>query len=236
MKIAIVGTGVAGLVAAHRLHPEHDIAVFEADDRIGGHVNTVRVEVDGHAHAVDTGFIVFNEQNYPGFTALLRELGVASQPSEMSFGVSDPGSHLEFRASNLNTLFAQRRNIFDPAVLRLFTDIVRFNRAARRLVEHEPRWSASDRLPAAGTVDDESIAEFVERGRYSGAFVDRFLVPFGASIWSADPATFTQFPVRAYARFMHNHGLLSMRDRPAWRTITGGSHVYVDALVRAFAD
>ena len=240
MRIAIVGTGVAGLAAAHRLHPRHDITVFESDARVGGHAHTVDVEVDGQRHAVDTGFIVYNERNYPGFVALLAELGVATQATEMSFGVADAQTGLEFRASSLNSMFAQRRNLLRPAFVRLLTEIVRFNRAARALVDGEPRWRGSERLggPSAAPDGDaeESLAEFVRRGRYSAAFVEQFLVPFGASIWSADPETFTQFPVRAYARFMNNHGLLELRDRPQWRTITGGSRSYVDALVAPFAD
>jgi predicted NAD/FAD-binding protein len=236
VRIAIVGTGIAGLVAARRLDADHDITVFEADTRVGGHANTIDVDVDGREHAVDTGFIVYNEHNYPGFVGLLDELGVETQPSEMSFGVSDAESGFEYRASNLNSIFAQRRNALNSRALRFFADIVRFNRAARRLVRDEPRWSGSDRLPTAGAeADEESIAEFVARGRYSPEFVRRFLVPFGASIWSADPGTFTDFPIRAYARFMENHGLLAMRARPQWRTVTGGSRSYVDALVAPFA-
>ena len=223
MKIAIVGTGVAGLVAAHLLHARHDITMFENDARVGGHAHTVDVEVDGRHHAVDTGFIVYNERNYPGFAALLRELGVPTQPSAMSFGVSDLTSGLEFRGSDLNSIFAQRRNLLRPSFLRLLAEIVRFNRAARALV-------------ADDSGDEETLADFVTRGHYSDAFVAQFLVPFGASIWSADPDTFTQFPVRSYARFMHNHGLLELRGRPEWRTITGGSRVYVEALIAPFAD
>jgi predicted NAD/FAD-binding protein len=235
VKVAIVGTGVSGLVAAHRLHPSHEITVFEADARTGGHANTVTVTVDGVDHAVDTGFIVYNERNYPGFVALLRDLGVATQPAEMSFGVSDPRSGLEYRASNLHTLFAQRRNLVNPRFLRLLTEIVRFNRAARRLVGDDEIWSGADRLdPPADT--DESIADFLARGRYSAMFVEQFLVPFGAAIWSADPTSFTRFPVRSYARFMHNHGLLGVAARTEWRTITGGSRRYVDALTAPFAD
>ncbi len=236
VKIAIVGTGIAGLVSAHMLQHGHDITVFEADDRVGGHANTVDVEVGGEQHSVDTGFIVYNERNYPGFVALLREVGVATQPSEMSFGVSNADSGFEFRASNLNSIFAQRRNLFDPAALRFLTDIVRFNRAARRLVAGEARWGSDDRLSGAGTAADESIAEFVRRGRYSPRFVRDFLVPFGASVWSADPETFTTFPIRAYSRFMDNHGLLTMAARPQWRTVSGGSRRYVEAVSRPFAD
>ena len=135
MKIAIVGSGVSGLVAAHLLRPDHDVTVVEADSRVGGHANTVDVTVDGRDHAVDTGFIVYNEPNYPGFCALLRELDVATQPTDMSFGVTDRSSGLEFRTSNLNTIFAQRRNLVNPSFVRLLADIIRFNRAARELAE-----------------------------------------------------------------------------------------------------
>ena len=238
MKIAIVGTGVSGLVAAHMLHPHHEITVFESDTRIGGHANTVDVEVDGRSVAVDTGFIVYNDRNYPGFRALLDRLGVATQPTEMSFSVSDPRTGLEFRGSNLNAIFAQRRNLANPSFLRLLADVTRFNRAARRLVAGETRWNGPDRLPDGGGFDahaEESLADFVRRGRFSQSFVRQFLVPFGASIWSADPATFMRFPVRAYARFMDNHGLLELAGRPEWRTVTGGSRRYVEALTAPFS-
>ena len=239
MRIAIIGTGVSGLVAAHQLYPLHDLTVFEADARVGGHANTVDVEIDGVTHGVDTGFIVYNDANYPGFAALLRELGIATQPTEMSFSVADAHTGLEYRGSNLNTLFAQRRNLIRPSFLRLLGDIVRFNRAARRLVAGVPRWQGADRLPAAaGPEDDgfESIGSFIGRGRYSRSFVEQYLVPLGAAIWSADPATFTQFPMHSYARFMHNHGLLEAPGRTRWRTVTGGSRRYVDALTAPFSD
>ncbi len=236
MRIGIVGSGVSGLVAAHALHPAHDITLFESDDRLGGHAHTVDVELDGAHHRVDTGFIVYNETNYPGFVALLAELGVATRATEMSFGVTDAGTGLEYRGSNLNTLFAQRRNLLRPGFFRLLGEIVRFNRAAHRLVAHEEIWQGDDRLPTAADRDDTTIGEFLRDGRYSAAFVEQFLVPFGAAIWSADPETFTRFPVRSYARFMHNHGLLGLAGRPAWRTVCGGSRTYVDALAEPFAD
>ena len=238
MRIAVVGSGVSGLVAAHALHTRHDVTIYEADSRIGGHANTVDVEIDGRTVAVDTGFIVYNEPNYPGFCALLDRLGVASQPSDMSFSVSDRASGLEYGGSNLNTLFAQRRNVARPSFLRLLTEIGRFNRSASRLVAGQSRWTATDRLvaddPAAGAGVGESLADFVRAGGYSRIFVRDFLVPFGAAIWSADPGTFLDFPVLAYARFMQNHGLLELGGRPQWRTVTGGSRRYVEALTAPF--
>lgn len=238
MRIAIVGTGVSGLVAAHELAPHHEVTVFEADSRVGGHANTVDVEIDGHRHAVDTGFIVYNEANYPGFIRLLDQLGVPTRPTDMSFGVAVARTGLEYRGSNLNTLFAQRANLLRPAFLRMLGDIVRFNRSARQLVQHEARWGDAERLPARsnGRDDDISIAEFLRRGRYSDTFVSQFLVPFGAAIWSADPETFTRFPMRSYARFMDNHGLLGLAGRPQWRTVCGGSRTYVEALIAPISD
>ena len=222
MRIAIVGTGISGLVCAHLLDPGHEVTVYEASRYVGGHTNTVDVELPGtdgktEHHAIDTGFIVFNDRNYPNFVRLLDRLGVASQPSEMSFSVRCEDRGLEYRGSNLNTLFAQRSNLLRPSFTRMLVDIVRFDRAARRLIADDA---------------DESIslAEFVEHGHYSRHFRDDFLIPFGASIWSADPETFLEFPAAAYCRFMNNHGLLELRNMPTWRTVSGGSREYVRAL------
>ncbi|HEX7444534.1 MAG TPA: FAD-dependent oxidoreductase, partial [Acidimicrobiales bacterium] len=229
MKVAIVGTGISGLVCAHLLHRYHDITVFEANGYIGGHTNTVRVDLDDETHQVDTGFIVHNERNYPNFVRLMDQLGVATQPSEMSFSVSDPGIGLEYRGTNLNTLYAQRANLAKPWFHRMLADIIRFNRSARRLLTSEGQGFGGG---AAGI----SLDEFLARGHYSPAFVDRFLIPLGASIWSADPETFTRFPAAAYARFMDNHGLLELAGMPQWRTVTGGSQRYVEAIVAPMAD
>ncbi len=245
MRIAVVGSGVSGLVAARELLGSHDVTVFEADARIGGHANTVDVVVDGVTHAVDTGFIVYNERNYPGFCSILTSLGVATQPTQMSFSVSDARSGLEYRGSGVNTIFAQRRNLASPSFLRLIAEIARFHRAALRLVVHEDRWTGMDRISPPREASElgqgvqapeESIAAFVHRGRYSTRFVEQFLVPFGSAIWSADPSTFLRFPMRSYARFMHNHGLLGLGQRTLWRTVTGGSRTYVTALAAPFAD
>lgn len=224
MRIAVVGTGVSGLVAAHHLHRNHDVTVFEADDRIGGHVNTVAVDVPEGRFAVDTGFIVCNDATYPNFLALLDELDVATQPSDMSFSVSDRTVGLEYRATNLSTIYAQRRNALRPSFQRMLLDIVRFNAALRRLER------SGDDDPT------ESLADFVARHRYGEAFVNRFLIPLGASIWSADPTTFLQFPVTTYARFVANHGLIDIRRRPGWRTVVGGAASYVTALIAPFAE
>lgn len=222
MKIAIVGTGISGLVVAHHLHRDHEITVFEADDRVGGHSNTVDVELAGETHAVDTGFIVCNDRTYPNFLTLLDELDVATQPSDMSFGVSDAGSGVEYRATDPLTLFAQPRNLTRWRFHRMLIDIVRVNRVLRTL-------EARGELP-----EDQPLRDFVGELGVSQWYVDLFLVPFGSAIWSADPASFLDFPVATYSRFMANHGLLALRDQPQWRTVVGGSRTYVRALTAPF--
>jgi predicted NAD/FAD-binding protein len=215
VKIAVIGAGVSGLVCAHLLHPEHDVTVFEAGGYPGGHTNTV--DVDGVA--IDTGFIVFNDRNYPGFEALLADLGVASQPSDMSFGVSD-GAEFEYAAHSLSALYANPRHLVDPTFQRMVGEYVRFNRAARALL-------ASDA--------DPSLAAWLRGERFSQAFIDGLIVPQAAAVWSADPAQMWTFPARFLVEFFDNHGMLGLRRRPQWRTVTGGSREYVRALVKPLA-
>ena len=222
MKIAIIGTGIAGNVAAHRLHARHDVTVYEAASRIGGHTHTHMVEQAGRRYAVDTGFIVFNDRTYPNFIALLGELGVAAQESAMSFSVRDEASGLEYNGTTLNTLFAQRRNLLRPSFLGMIRDILRFNREAPALLEQP-----GGELP---------LGELLERGRYGRAFVEHYIVPMGAAIWSTDAASMLAFPARFFVRFLHNHGMLTVNDRPVWRTIRGGSARYVEKLVAPFRD
>ncbi len=220
MKIALVGTGIAGMVAAYLLHHEHEITVFEANDYIGGHTNTLDVERDGRAYAVDTGFIVYNDWTYPNFIKLLARLGVASQPSAMSFSVRDEASGLEYNGTSLNTLFAQRRNLFRPSFYRMIADILRFNREARALLQ---------------TADDQTtLRDYLAANRYSAEFVEHYIIPMGAAIWSADPVQMRTFPARYFVRFFENHGMLSVDRRPQWRVVTGGSRRYVEALTRPF--
>jgi uncharacterized protein len=222
MKIAIVGSGIAGNVAAHRLHREHDITVYEAADHVGGHSHTHDIELDGRHLAVDTGFIVFNRRTYPHFIALLDELGVASQDSSMSFSVRDERSGLEYNGTSLNALFAQRRNLLRPSFLGMVRDILRFNREAPALLD-EP----------GGEVP---LGELLARGRYGRAFVEHYIVPMGAAIWSTDAGSMLDFPARFFVRFLHHHGMLSVDDRPVWRTVSGGSARYVERLVAPFRD
>jgi predicted NAD/FAD-binding protein len=221
VRIAVVGTGVAGLVAAHHLRREHELELYEAGEHVGGHVHTHDVELEGRRLAVDSGFIVFNDRTYPGFSALLEELKVASQPSDMSFSVRCERTGLEYNGTSLDALFAQRRNLVRPSFLRMLRDILRFNREAPRALE----------VP-----DPElTLGAYLERERYSRGFVEHYIVPMGAAIWSAAPQRMLEFPLVTFVRFFSNHGMLSVDDRPQWRTVRGGSQRYVEALTRPLA-
>ncbi len=220
MKIAIIGTGIAGMVTAYRLYRDHDITVFEANDYIGGHTHTVDVMLEGKRYAIDTGFIVFNDWTYPNFVKLLNELGVASQPSSMSFSVKCERMGLEYNGTSLNTLFAQRRNLLQPSFYRMITDILRFNREAPRLLAQ----------------DDNHIklGEYLQAHGYSHQFIEHYIVPMGAAIWSADPTHVQEFPARYFVQFFHNHGMLSVDDRPLWQVIKNGSRCYTEKLTAPY--
>ena len=215
MRIAIVGTGVSGLVAAHRLHPEHEIVVYEASDRIGGHTHTVPVQADGGTVWVDTGFIVFNDRNYPNFEALLDELGVAMQPSHMSFSVSDGCGRFEYSGTPRG-LFARPAHLLSPTFLGMLRDWRRFNREARALIGMN------------GTAP--SLGHWLEQQGFSRHFVERLILPQASAVWSADPAQMWSFPASFMAEFFENHGMYSLRNRPRWRTVSGGSRSYVEAI------
>jgi len=226
MRIAIVGAGVSGLVVAYLLHREHEITVFEAADYAGGHTHTIVVDTPNETHHVDTGFIVFNDRNYPAFERLLTRLGVAWQPSTMSFSVSDGIGDFEYSGASPNGLFAKRRHLLTPWFHRMVSDLARFNRAARGLL--------------AGGGDDlwagPSLGEWLERQRFSRPFIERLIVPQVAAVWSAEPRQMWSFPARFLAEFFDHHGMLGFRNRPCWRVISGGSARYVDALTAPFAD
>jgi len=223
LDIAIVGSGIAGNVVAHRLHAAgHRITLFEADDRVGGHTHTHLVEVDGQVLHVDTGFIVVHDRTYPNFVALLDELGVASQPSSMSFSVRHDARGLEYNGTSLDGLFAQRRNVVNPGFLRMLVEILRFHRVA-------PAW-----LEQGGA--ETTLRELLAEHRFGGRFVDDYLVPMGAAIWSTEPARMLDFPARFFVRFLHQHGMLTVDDRPQWRVIAGGSARYVDRLIAPWRD
>lgn len=233
MRIAIVGGGVSGLVAAHHLHRDHQIRLFEADDRLGGHAHTVDVELDGHAFGVDTGFIVSNERTYPRFTALLERLGVATDPSEMSLSVADERTGVEWgtapgRIRARPTHGRERLGPADHAAhAALLARIPRWHRAGNRLLTQ---------LDEGEGDQDETLRTFLDRHGLPRSFGEGYVVPLTAAVWSADPTTVLDFPAATICRFLRNHGMLSLGERPQWRTVAGGSRRYVEAISKGFAD
>lgn len=222
MKIAIIGSGIAGNTAAFHLHQSgHQITVYEAASHIGGHTHTHEVMHEGNRFAVDTGFIVFNDRTYPNFISLLEKLNVPWQDSDMSFSVRCEKSGLEYNGSTLNSLFAQRRNLVRPKFYQMVADILRFNRSATELL------AAKSEIP---------LGQYLAEQNYSQQFIHHYIIPMGAAIWSTDAEQMLAFPARFFVRFFHHHGMLSINDRPVWRVIRGGSARYVEALTRDFAD
>ena len=224
MNIAIIGTGISGLTAAHYLRDRHELTLYESAGRIGGHTATVDVSWQGRDYAIDTGFIVYNDWTYPNFIELLQTLGVETQPTEMSFSVRCDSSGLEYGGNNLNTLFAQRRNLLSPRFHGMLRDILRFNREAVRDLD-------SGRLSAATT-----LGEYLYERGYGQAFIEKYLLPMGCAIWSASTARMTDFPLLFFIRFFRNHGLLSVNNRPQWHVIKGGSRSYLQPLTRGLQD
>jgi len=223
MRIAIVGTGIAGLGAAWALHGAHEIQVYEAGDYIGGHSNTVEIDYDGTRLPVDTGFIVYNTATYPNLIALFEHLGVPTEVSDMSFAVQRDGGRLEWAGTDLGTIFAQKRNLLSPRFLRMLAQIVRFGRQA-------PRDLAEARL--AG----RSLGAYLESGGYGTGFRDDYLLPMGACIWSSSNTRMLEFPAETFVRFCVNHHLLDVGTRPPWRTVSGGSREYVRRITAGFRD
>ena len=229
MRIAVVGAGVSGLVAARLLHRRHDIDVFEAGSYAGGHSNTVEARVGGVTIPVDTGFIVFNERTYPLFCRLMKGLGVAWKDSAMSFSAAIERSGMEYCGDGLGGLFAQRRNLLSPRHWRMVRDILRFYKEAREVL-------ADGEADGTGDAGGGTLGEYLQARRYSRAFVDDHLVPMAAAVWSADPQGILGFPVRTFVRFFDNHGFLEVDERPQWLTIDGGSREYVRVLVEPFRE
>lgn len=233
MKIAIVGSGISGLAAAHRLHGRADITLLEAGDYFGGHTHTVDITLPTPAgpvtHGVDTGFLVFNERTYPQLIALLAELGVPTAPSDMSFSVQVPGarrgSALEWSGSSLNTVFAQRSNLLNPRFLRMLHDVLRFNRLATDIAER----NAEAELM-------QPLSDFLQAHHLSTEFRDWYFLPMLGCIWSCPTDQMLQFPVATMIRFCHNHGLIQVSNRPQWWTVSGGARHYVDKIIAPIRD
>ncbi|EKE76716.1 NAD(P)/FAD-dependent oxidoreductase [Gallaecimonas xiamenensis] len=218
-RIAVVGSGIAGMSAAYYLSRHHDVSLFEADQRLGGHTHTVDLDHGGEKSAIDTGFIVFNDRTYPHFQHLLGELGVAYQPTEMSFSVRSDQQNLEYNGHSLATLFAQKRNLLRPKFWALIRDILKFNKAAK----------AELHSPSAQT-----LGAFLDKNGFGRWFVDCYLLPMGAAIWSMGLDEMRDFPLQFFARFFENHGLLDVANRPQWFTIEGGSRSYIGPLTAPY--
>jgi predicted NAD/FAD-binding protein len=223
-RVAIVGSGIAGLTAAYRLQNDVDVTVFEQNDWIGGHTHTVDVTLDGQTYAVDTGFIVFNEWTYPRFLNLLSELNLAHQDTDMSFSVMSETTGIEYAGTNLSTLFAQRRRLLSPSYYRFLRDIMRFNRTAIDDL-------ANERISASVTLHN-----YLRKLSLCDLFHSHYLLPMAAAIWSSDLKDVNQMPALFFIRFFKNHGLLSVTDRPQWYTLPGGSRSYIAPLTASFRE
>jgi predicted NAD/FAD-binding protein len=220
MKIAVIGSGISGLTSSYMLAKKHEVHVFEADSRIGGHTHTVDAQVPSGNYAIDTGFIVFNDWTYPNFIRLLKQIGVEFKPTSMSFSVKAEKSGLEYNGTDLNHLFAQRSNLFSPSFIRMVQDILRFNKESIAILG-----SGNNAL---------TLGEYLKKNRYSRQFCDHYIVPMGAAIWSASTTQIQEFPVEYFVRFFKNHGMLSVNERPQWQVIKGGSRSYIPSLTQSF--
>lgn len=223
-KIAIIGSGVSGLVCAYKLSRDHDIEVFEANDYIGGHTATIDVEVAGKPYAIDTGFIVFNDHTYPFFQGLMDALAVDYQETEMSFSVTNSSNGLVYNGNSIFSLFAQKRNLFSPRFWGLIREILRFNKLCKTL-------NRNDMIEKGMTVGEFLVAE-----NFNDFFAENYILPMGAAIWSASLGEIKAFPLRFFIQFFDNHGLLNVNDRPQWFSIKGGSRQYIPKLIRGFED
>ena len=223
-NIAIIGSGISGLTSAYLLSKKHNVTVFEKNDYIGGHTATVDIEKDGIPYAIDTGFIVFNDKTYPNYLALLDEIGIGKKATEMSFSVHNCHTGLEYNGHNLNTLFAQRRNLLNPKFWLLVKEILRFNKLCKGIFE------ADVYLPGL------TLGEFLTEHKFSPFFAEHYILPMGAAIWSSSLEQMEEFEFRFFVQFFHHHGLLNIADRPQWYVIPNGSRSYLAPLCAPFKD
>jgi len=219
MKIAIIGSGISGNTLAYHLNSNHQITLFESNSRVGGHSHTHEIEIANQKLNVDTGFIVFNKKTYPHFLNLLHELKVPYENSAMSFSVKDSQKDFEYNGTNLNALFAQRKNLISPTFYKMIKEILRFNKNSTLLLKNN---------------EEISLGEYLDREAYSDFFKKYYILPMGSAIWSSDVKTMMTFPAKFFVRFFDNHGMLNINDRPQWLTITGGSINYVKKLISPF--
>jgi len=223
-SVAIIGSGITGLASAWLLHPRYNVTLFEKNDYLGGHTHTIDVPEQDRQIPVDTGFIVYNDRNYPNLIGLFAQLGIPTRDTDMSFGFSLNQGELEYSGSSLNTLFAQRKNLFRLNHWRLLKEIMRFNKVAHRLLEN----------PAAVTA--MSLGDMLDAHQFSRDMREHYLLPMGAAIWSCPVDTMLTFPALSFLRFFANHGLIDIQNRPQWRTVCGGSSFYVRKLLAEMGD
>ena len=222
LKIAVIGSGVSGIVSSYLLNKKYEVTLFEKNDYVGGHTNTIVIDSGEDAGtSVDTGFIVLNDKNYPTFEKFLEIIGIKTQPSVMSFSFHDEISHLQYSSDLPKGLFAQRRNLFNPRFLVMLSDILRFNKESIRDYHH-------------GLLKTRTLGDYFKRKKYSAQFVHNYVIPMGAAIWSTKPNEMLDFPAATFIRFFENHGLLTLKNRPNWKTVVGGSHAYVKAFLKEF--
>lgn len=220
MNIAVIGSGVSGMIAAKILSRKHRVTLYEADNYPGGHVNTIDVVEGNTIFPVDTGFIVFNEVNYPNLCRLFDMLDIKSRNSDMSFSVKCQKTGLEYNGTSVNKIFAQRKNLISPSFLRMLKEILHFHKASKRDLNGD-------------LSDDVSVQEYVTRAGFSKKFVNHYLLPLGAALWSCDLRTFSAFPMRFVIEFLSNHRMLQVEGRPQWKTVVGGSREYVKRLIKS---
>lgn len=219
MKIAVVGSGISGLACAYLLHKKHNLTLFESDSKLGGHVNTVETKGKTGTFQVDTGFIVFNQENYPNLIRLLDQLGIQSQPTRMGFSVQSDNLNLEYSGENIRGLFGHIRNLLDPKHWNMVRDILRFHELAKEKSNPE-----------------QTIESFLLKNNFGNRFSDYFLLPLGSALWSCSPEKFGKFPMEFVSDFLSNHQMLQANNRPIWRVIKGGSHTYVNRLIDLLGD
>ena len=222
MRIAIIGSGISGLTAAYLLNHDHEITLYEANDHIGGHTHTHDIEIEGKIWAVDSGFIVYNERTYPNFIRILDELGVERKPTRMGFSVKSVSNNLEYAGHSLDGLFSQRRNLIRPSFWRMIKSILRFKKESEEQLNELPL--------------DMTIGSFLEKNHYPSEFIEHFIIPMGAAIWSTMPNMMTEIPAVFFIRFFQNHGILAIKDKPTWWVINGGSKNYVKKMTASFTD
>lgn len=223
-KIAIIGSGISGLTCSYLLNKNYDITLFEANSYIGGHTNTEYIDVEGTTYPINTGFIVFNNWTYPNFIKLLQQLNVKHEDSSMSFSVHCEKTGLEYNGSSLNQLFAQRKNLINPRFIWMVREILRFN---KQTVEDLNNQKLDDHV---------TLEAYLESGRYSQGFIQHYIIPMGAAIWSCPEEMVLKFPITFFIKFFSNHGMLNVKNRPTWQVISGGSQEYVKALTENFQE